>query len=324
MKAVVITQPGEPEVLQWTEQPTPVPAHDEVLVQVLAAGINRPDIMQRQGKYPPPPGVPQHIPGLEIAGIVTQCGEAVTRWAPGDKVCALVGGGGYAEYCTVPAAQCLPMPVALSYAAAASLPETVYTVWSNLFQRGQLQQGERVLIHGGSSGIGVTAIQLAKAFGATVFATAGSAEKCRACEDLGATTCINYRTADFEAVLQSQGVHVILDMIGGDYIPKNLRLLVPDGRLVFINTMKGSKAEIDMHYIMRQRITITGSTLRNREAAFKAALTKAVEQKVWPLIDSGKFQPVVYKTFLFTEAAAAHRLLESSEHIGKLVLVRES
>lgn len=320
MKAIVIRTPGAPEVLELADVPQPVPAADEVLVQVMAAGINRPDVLQRKGQYAPPPGAPQDIPGLEVAGIVTACGARVTRWQPGDAVCALVSGGGYAEYCTVHAQHCLPVPVGISFTAAASLPETVFTVWHNLFQRGRLQQGERLLVHGGSSGIGVTAIQLAKAFGATVIVTAGTDEKCRACEGLGADQCINYRSEDFEVVLQPAGVNVILDMIGGDYTPKNLRLLQPEGRLVLINTMKGGKAEVDLVQVMRRRLTITGSTLRNRDAAFKAQLAAEVEEKVWPLINSGKLQPVLYKTFPLSEAPAAHRLLESSTHVGKIVL----
>lgn len=324
MKAILITQPGDPEVLQLTEQPMPAYAPDEVLIQVMAAGVNRPDVMQRKGLYPPPPGVPQQVPGLEIAGIVTACGPAVRRWRPGDAVCALVGGGGYAEYCTANEGHCLPLPVGLSFAAAASLPETVFTVWHNVFQRGRLQQGEQLLVHGGSSGIGVTAIQLAKAFGAGVYATAGSREKCEACLALGATACVNYKEADFETVWKETGMDVILDMIGGDYFAKNIRLLKPEGRLVLINSMKGNKAELDMHYIMRQRLTITGSTLRNREAAFKTALAAEVESRVWPLINSGKFQPVVYQTFVLKDAAAAHRTLEQGHHTGKIVLINEA
>ncbi|ASZ10364.1 NAD(P)H-quinone oxidoreductase [Chitinophaga pendula] len=320
MKAIVITTPGGPEVLQWQERPRPVPGEGQVLVKVHAAGINRPDVFQRKGNYPPPPGVPADIPGLEIAGEVVELGAGVQRWQVGDRVCALVGGGGYAEYVIVHAEHCLPVPAGWNFAAAASLPETMFTVWHNVFQRGRLQAGEHFLVHGGSSGIGITAIQLAKAFGAIVFATAGNDDKCYVCEQLGATQCINYRTADFAAVLADKGIDVILDMVGGDYIPKNIRLLSPDGRLVFINAMEGGLIELDMLYIMRQRLTITGSTLRNRDIAFKAGVAAALEAEVWPLLDKGVIKPVIYKTFSIAEAAAAHQLMESSQHIGKIVL----
>ncbi|GLU50606.1 NAD(P)H-quinone oxidoreductase [Dyadobacter frigoris] len=321
MKAVVITQPGGPEVLEIQERPAPAFKSNEVLIKVFAAGINRPDVFQRKGNYPPPPGAPQDIPGLEVAGTIEQCGANVESWKVGDAVCALLAGGGYAEYAVVNAQHCLPIPKRFSFIEAASLPETVYTVWHNAFQKGQLQSGENFLVHGGSSGIGITAIQLAKGFGAKVFATAGSDDKCEACKELGADLCINYKKEDFENVLRSEGVDVILDMVGGDYIPKNLRLLRVDGRMVFINTMKGNKAEgVDFGLIMKNRLTITGSTLRNRDVAFKAALTREILENVWPLMENGKFNPVINREFPIAEAAKAHELMESSDHIGKIVL----
>lgn len=310
-------------MLKMEERLQPVPGPGEVLVKVMAAGVNRPDVAQRKGNYPPPPGAPADIPGLEVAGIVTQVNADVEQWRAGDKVCALVPGGGYAEYVAVNALHCLPVPEGWDFAAAASLPETVFTVWHNVFERGHLKAGESLLVHGGSSGIGTTAVQLAKALGATVYATAGTDEKCRACEALGAERCINYKTEDFEAALKDTAVDVILDMVGGDYISRNLRLLRPDGRLVFVNAMKGGKAELDMLYIMKQRITITGSTLRNREASFKAHLAGEVEKHVWPLLEQGKFRPVIFKTFHLAQAAAAHALMESSRHTGKIVLTLE-
>jgi NADPH:quinone reductase len=320
MKAVIITEHGEPDVLQLQQRSAPEPLANEVLIKVKASGINRPDIMQRKGNYPAPPGSPADIPGLEVAGIAEQCGAEVTTIKAGDHVCALISGGGYAEYAIARAAHCFPVPKNLSFIEAASLPETVLTVWHNVFQRGQLQFGEHFLVHGGSSGIGITAIQLANAFGATVFATAGSKEKCEACVSLGADECINYKEDDFEIVLNEKGVDVILDMIGADYIEKNIRLLNTDGRLVFINAMKGGKSSFDAIDIMRRRLTITGSTLRNRDAAFKAALVAEVYKHVWPIIENGKFKPVIYKAFPLADAAAAHALMESSEHIGKIVL----
>jgi len=323
MKAIIITKPGGPEVLQIKERPAPQPGDFEVLIKVNAAGVNRPDIIQRKGNYPPPPGAPADIPGLEVAGIIEACGNSVTSFKNGDAVCALISGGGYAELAVANAAHCLPVPSNLDFAEAASLPETVLTVWHNVFQRGRLKAGEKFLVHGGSSGIGVTAIQLAKAFGATVFATAGSNQKCEACLELGADLCINYKEEDFETVLRDKGVDVILDMIGGDYTEKNIRLLHTDGRLVFINAMKGGKGYFDAIDIMRRRLTITGSTLRNRDVAFKADLAAEVYKHVWPIIESGKFKPVVYKVFPLAEAADAQLLMESSEHIGKIVLVNE-
>jgi len=327
MKAIVITQPGAPEVLQIRERETPRPAGSEVLIKVYAAGVNRPDVFQRKGNYPPPPGVPQDIPGLEVAGIVEEVGANVAEWKPGDRVCALLAGGGYAEYALAQAAHCLPVPEGWGFAEAASLPETVFTVWHNVFQRGRLQAGERFLVHGGSSGIGITAIQLAKAWGAEVFTTAGSDEKCAACHTLGADISINYKTSDFEEVLRKPGADVIVDMVGGDYIPKNLRLLREEGRLVFINTMKGGKVkgtdEVDFGLIMRKRLTVTGSTLRNRDHAFKAALTADIHRNVWPVLEKGLFKPVIAQSFPLAEAANAHTLMETSDHIGKIILLNQ-
>ncbi|PSL22677.1 NAD(P)H-quinone oxidoreductase [Dyadobacter jiangsuensis] len=327
MKAIVITEPDAPEVLQIRERERPRPTASEVLIKVYAAGVNRPDVFQRKGNYPPPPGAPQDIPGLEVAGVIEETGADVTGWKVGDRVCALLAGGGYAEYAPAQAAHCLPIPASMDYAQAASLPETVFTVWHNVFQRGRLQAGERFLVHGGSSGIGITAIQLGKAFGAKVFVTAGSDEKCAACNALGADISINYKTSDFEEVLKKLGLDVILDMVGGDYIPKNLRLLQEEGRLVFINTMKGSKVkgadEVDFGLIMRKRLTVTGSTLRNRDCAFKAALTSDIQKNVWPVLEQGLFKPVIAQTFPMTEAAKAHALMETSDHIGKIILLNE-
>ena len=324
MKAIIITQPGAPEVLQLAERPKPTFTADEVLVKVSAAGVNRPDVFQRKGNYPPPAGAPQDIPGLEIAGTVVEVGANITRWKVGDKVCALVIGGGYAEYCNVPAGQCLPIPENLSFIEAASLPETFFTVWSNVFDRGHLQKGESLLVHGGSSGIGVAAIQIAKALGCTVYATAGSDEKCKFCEEFGAAKAINYKTENFADVIKqlthNKGVDVILDMIGGDYTAPNLQSLADDGRLVFINTMKGKDVNIDLSIVMRKRLTITGSMLRSREISFKVAIAQNLDNTIWPLLISGEIKPIIYKVFPADQAAAAHRLMESSEHIGKIAL----
>lgn len=328
MKAVIITQPGAPEVLQIQVRETPRPKGTEVLIKVYAAGVNRPDVFQRKGNYPPPPGAPQDIPGLEVAGVIEAIGTEVSGWKRGDRVCALLAGGGYAEYALAQAAHCLPVPANFDgFVEAASLPETVFTVWHNVFQRGRLQAGEHFLVHGGSSGIGITAIQLAKAFGAKVFTTAGSDEKCAACDALGADISINYKTSDFEEALSALGADVILDMVGGDYIPKSLRLLREEGRLVFINTMKGSKVkgadEVDFGLIMRKRLTVTGSTLRNRDHAFKAALTAEIQKNVWPVLEKGLFKPVIARTFPLAEAAKAHALMETSDHTGKIILLNE-
>jgi len=320
MKAIVITAPGGPDVLQIHERPQPVPGPGQVLIQVKAAGINRPDVAQRKGHYPPPDGAPADIPGLEVAGLIAQCGPGVTEWQPGSAVCALLSGGGYAEYALADSRHCLPVPYNWNFEEAASLPETVFTVWHNVFQRGNLQAGESFLVHGGSSGIGITAIQLAKAWGARVFCTAGSAGKCAACQELGAERAINYRIEDFAEILRPEGVDVILDMVGGEYISKNLQLLKPDGRLVFINAMQGAKAEFNALQVMQKRLTITGSTLRPREAAFKAALAADILKNVWPVLERGDFKPVIYKIYSLEEAAEAHRLLETSTHIGKVML----
>ncbi|MDO7849742.1 NAD(P)H-quinone oxidoreductase [Hymenobacter sp. M29] len=320
MNAIIIQQPGGPDVLRLREMSQPSPAAHEVLIRVNAAGVNRPDVLMRQGKYAGSGDVAGLVPGLEIAGTVAACGAEVTRWQRGDAVCALLPAGGYADYAVVDARHCLPVPAGLSMVEAAALPETVFTVWHNVFQRGALQPGETLLVHGGSSGIGTTAIQLARALGSRVAITAGDDAKCSACRELGADWAINYKTEDFEQVLNDEGVDVILDMIGGDYIAKNLRLLKEDGRLVFVNAMQGGKGEFNALEVMRRRLSITGSTLRPRSAEFKAALAAAVEQHVWPLIAAGKFRPVIYKTFPLAEAAAAHELMESSAHIGKIVL----
>ncbi len=323
MKAVTIAQAGPAEALTLAERPEPAFGVDDVLIRVKAAGVNRADVIQRKGHYPAPPGVPADIPGLEVAGIVQACGAAVTRWRVGDAVCALLAGGGYAELVAVNASHCLPVPKGFSFTDAGALPEALFTVWSNVFQRGRLQRGETFLVHGGTSGIGMAAIQLASAFGARVFATAGSDEKCRACEAAGAERGINYKTEDFETALKGVGIDVILDMIGGDYVAKNLKLLRPEGRLVFINTAKGAKVEVNLLQVMAQRLTITGSTLRSRETAFKAALAAELEREVWPLLESGRVRANVHRVFSFRDAADAHRLMESSQHIGKLVLVPE-
>ncbi len=323
MMVMEIREPGGPDVLRPTGRPVPRPAAGEVLIEVSAAGVNRPDLMQRQGKYPPPPGA-SDIPGLEVAGTIAECGEGAGAWRAGDRVCALVSGGGYAEYCLAPAPQCLPIPGPLDFVAAAAMPETFFTVWTNVFEQGRLAAGESLLVHGGSSGIGTTAIQLGRAFGARVFATAGNAAKCAACERLGAARAINYRTEDFVAAVREEtgagGVDVILDMVGGDYVPRNLDALAVDGRLVVIGFQKGPKAEINFVPVLQRRLTVTGSVLRPRTVAQKGAIADALLRQVWPLVESGAVRPVVHATFPLREAAAAHRMMESSEHIGKLVL----
>jgi len=328
MKAIVITGAGGPDVLQIEDRPQPLITSSEVLVKVSAAGVNRPDIYQRKGNYSPPKEASQDIPGLEIAGIIAAIGDKVTRWKVGDKICALVTGGGYAEYCNVPEGQCLPVPGNLNFAEAASLPETFFTVWSNVFDRGKLQPGESLLVHGGSSGIGVTAIQMATALGSTVYVTAGSDEKCKFCEELGASKAINYRTENFSNIIlqltNGKGVNVILDMIGGDYTGGNISSLADEGRLVLINAMKGKDVQIDLAQIMRKRLTITGSMLRSREIGFKNAIARSLEQHIWPLLASGKIKPIIHAVFPVEEAAKAHALMESSEHAGKIVLSFES
>jgi len=324
MTAIEIKAPGGPEVLVPTRRPVPKPAAGEVLIQTAAAGVNRPDVLQRKGGYAPPPGA-SDIPGLELAGRIVALGEGVSGLSAGQEVTALVAGGGYAEYCTAPAPQVLPVPKGLSAVEAAAIPETYFTVWSNVFDRGRLQPGERFLVHGGSSGIGTTAIQLAAAFGATVYTTAGSAEKVAACEALGAAKAVNYRTEDFVAVLKEasggKGVDVVLDMVGAAYLAKNVELLAPDGRLVLIAFLGGSKAELDYGPVMMKRLTLTGSTLRPRPIAFKGAIARALHEKVWPLLEAGRAKPQIHATFPLVEAAEAHRLMESSAHIGKIVLL---
>ena len=324
MIAIEIREPGGPEVLVPVERPTPVPAAGEVLIKVAAAGVNRPDVFQRLGRYPPPPGVTD-IPGLEVSGIITEVASGAGSFRVGEAVCALVAGGGYAEYCVAPAPQCLPAPLGLDLADAAAIPETFWTVWTNVFERGRLKAGESILIHGGSSGIGTTAIQLARSFGARVFTTAGSADKCAACEQLGAERCINYREDDFVAVVREQtagrGVDVVLDMVGGAYFARNIDVLATEGRLVEIATLQGAKAELNIQTVMQRRLSITGSTLRARPVADKGAIAEAVHRHVWPLIESGAVKPIVYATFPLRDASAAHRVMESSAHIGKLVLI---
>jgi NADPH2:quinone reductase len=323
MRVVQIEKPGGPEVLRPAERPRPQPKAHEILVKVAAAGVNRPDVLQRMGLYAVPPDA-SDLPGLEIAGEVAACGAAVTRWKAGDKVCALTHGGGYAEYCVAPEVQALPVPQGLSLAEAASLPETFFTVWSNVYDRGRLAPGETLLVQGGTSGIGVTAIQMAAAMGNRVFATAGTDEKCAACVKLGAQAAFNYKTQDFVAGVKAatggKGVDVILDMAAGDFVPKELKALADDGRLVFIAFLRGAKTELDVNEVMRRRLTITGSTLRPRPVEFKGAIAASLRSRIWPLIDAGKVKPVIYKTFPLEQAAEAHRLMESSAHIGKIVL----
>lgn len=323
MQAITITQPGGPEVLKIEERPIPKPAPGELLVKVAAAGINRPDIAQRKGLYAPPPGA-SDIPGLEIAGTITGLGEGIKRWQVGDTVCGLVTGGGYAEYCSIPEGQCLPIPGGLTLTEAASLPETYFTVWSNLFDRAKFAKGETLLVHGGTSGIGVTAIQMAKAMGCDVYTTAGSDEKCNFCEQLGAAKAINYKTQNFREIIKEitggKGVDVILDMVGGDYMLDNIRSMAFDGRLVVISALKGKDGTVDLNLITHKRLTITGSALRARDTTFKTAIAQNLEKIIWPLLASGHIKPVIYKTFPLARVADAHRLMESSEHIGKIVL----
>ncbi len=323
MRAVEISKPGGPEVLVAAQRPVPQPRSTEILVKVEAAGVNRPDVLQRQGNYAPPPDA-SDLPGLEIAGEVVACGAGVSMWKPGDRVCALTHGGGYAEYCVTPEVQALPVPQGLSAIEAASLPETFFTVWNNVYDRGKLAAGETLLVQGGSSGIGVTAIQMAVATGNRVFATAGSDDKCAACVRLGAEKAVNYRTQDFLAEIQAatdgKGVNVILDMVGGDYVPKELKCLADDGRLVFIAFLRGPKTELDINELMRRRLSITGSTLRPRPVEYKGFVARNLRERFWPLIESGRIKPVIHQTFPLAQAADAHRLMESSQHVGKLVL----
>jgi NADPH2:quinone reductase len=324
MQAIEISQPGGPEMLKPAARPLPRTGRGEALVRVLAAGVNRPDVLQRKGAYAPPPGA-SDLPGLEVAGVIEGGDLDGSGLAIGDAVCGLVAGGGYAEYCVVPTPQILPVPAGLSFIEAAGLPETFFTVWSNVYDRGRLAPGEVLLVQGGSSGIGVTAIQLAHALGNKVLATAGSDEKCRACIELGATRAINYRTEDFAAVAREstdgRGVDVILDMVAGDYVPRELQCLADDGRLVIIALLGGAKASVDMGAVLRRRLVITGSTLRPRPVQFKGAIARRLHEIVWPLIEAGRIRPVVFRSFPLAEAAAAHALMETSQHVGKIVLV---
>ncbi len=323
MRAIEITQPGGPEVLRLTERPMPRAADGEVLIRVRAAGVNRPDVLQRKGAYAPPAGA-SDLPGLEVSGTIEGGAVGNSSFNVGDEVCALVAGGGYAEYCVAPVAQCLPKPSTLSFAEAAGLPETYFTVWSNVFDRARLVPGESLLVQGGTSGIGVAAIQLAAALDSPVYATAGSDEKCQACIELGAKRAINYKTEDFAEVIRKEtdgrGVDVILDMVAGDYLPREIQSLADDGRLVFIALLGGAKAQLDLGAVLRRRLTITGSTLRPRSVAFKGEIAKRLRQIVWPQIESGRIKPMLFRTFPLARAAEAHRLMESSQHVGKIVL----
>ena len=331
MLAIEIARPGGPEVLRPVERPVPKPGPGEVLVRIHAAGVNRPDLLQRQGRYPPPPGA-SDIPGLELAGTVVDTGPPTDAWERryqvGDLVCALVGGGGYAEYCVAPEPQCLPVPRSIDVVTSAAIPETYFTVWTNLFQRARLRSGQTLLVHGGTSGIGTTAIQLAHATGATVYATAGAPEKCDACERLGAKRAINYKTEDFvQAVRQltsGRGVDVILDIIGADYLPRNMDALAVDGCLVQIGLQSGAKTEINLAALMQKRMTITGSTLRIRSVIEKGAIARDVEKNVWPMFESGRVAPLIHETLPLTRADEAHRHLESGQVIGKILLVPDA
>lgn len=326
MKAIEISTYGAPEVLRLADRPDPVPGVGEVLIRVAASGVNRPDVLQRKGFYPVPPGA-SDLPGLEVAGVIVG-GDAAAMAAAGlkagDRVCALVAGGGYAELCVAPVGQCLPVPQGFSDIEAASLPETFFTVWSNVFDRARLQPGEVFLVQGGTSGIGVTAIQLAKAWGATVIATAGSDDKCRACVDLGADHAINYRTHDFVAeakrITEGRGVDVVLDMVAGDYVAREIQCLAEDGRIVIIAVQGGVDAKIDAGLVLRRRLVITGSTLRPRPVAFKAGIAASLRQTVWPWLEAGRIKPVIHQTFAAADAGQSHALMESNQHIGKLVL----
>ncbi|MCW1955091.1 MAG: NAD(P)H-quinone oxidoreductase [Roseobacter sp.] len=320
MKVIEITEAGAPEVLKLAEREVPEPRHGEILIKVAYAGVNRPDALQRAGAYAPPKGA-SDLPGLEASGEVVALGAGVSRWAVGDKVCALLPGGGYAEYVTTPAAHALPVPGGMSLKQAACLPETFFTVWTNVFQRGGLKAGERFLVHGGSSGIGTTAIQLAKAFGARVFTTVGNAAKAEACRALGAERVISYREEDFVEVLKAEGgAHLILDMVGGDYIPRNIRALADDGRLVQIAFLSGPKVELNFAQIMARRLTLTGSTLRPQSDLAKSRIAEELRKQVWPLLEAGRIAPVMDQEFALAEAAKAHARMESSTHIGKIVL----
>ena len=320
MRAVEITEPGGPDVLKPCTRPVPVPGHGQIVIRVAYAGVNRPDALQRAGSYAPPANA-SPLPGLEASGTVVEIGPGVTRWSIGDKVCALLPGGGYAEYVCTPEAHALPVPDGMSMKEAACLPETCFTVWSNVVMRGGLKAGERFLVHGGSSGIGTTAIQIAKALGARVFTTAGSDDKCAACEALGADKAVNYRTGDFVAMMHDEGgAQLILDMVGGPYLPRNVKALATEGRLVQIAFLQGPKVELNFAEVMMRRLTITGSTLRPQSDLAKARIAAEVEANVWPMIAAGKFHPVMDSEFPLAEAAAAHARMESSGHVGKIVL----
>ena len=331
MIAIAIREPGPADVLVPVERPIPTPGPHEVLIAVAAAGVNRPDVMQRQGRYTPPPGTTD-IPGLEVSGTIAALGAGVTRWAVGDRVCALLAGGGYAEYCVAPDVQCLRVPEGVSLPEAAALPEVMFTVWSNVFERGRLAAGESILVHGGSSGIGTAAIQLAKAYGARVFATAGSAAKCAACEALGAERCINYREEDFVAVVRAvtadRGVDVVLDMVAGDYVAREVEVLAEDGRLVIIAVQGGVNSSLNAGLVLRRRLTVTGSTLRPRPIEFKGRIAASLKKTVWPWLESGRIVPVIHSVFdacapqegFPSGAARAHALMESNQHVGKIVI----
>jgi NADPH2:quinone reductase len=323
MRYINISEYGGPEVMEIKEGQIPAPGKREVLIKVHAAGVNRPDVMQRQGLYPPPPGA-SPILGLEVSGEITATGKDVSAWSVSDRVCALTNGGGYAEYVTVPAGQCLPVPAGLPLEEAAALPETFFTVWSNVFDRARLEPGESLLVHGGSSGIGITAIQMARALGSKVFATAGSKEKCAACRRVGADVAVNYHEQDYVEVLKKAtgglGVDVILDMVGGDYVARNLELAARDGRIVSLSFIKGSHVEIDMLPILLKRLTVTGSTLRPRSAEAKASIAENLRARIWPLIESGEIKPLIAARFPLKDAPEAHKLMESSKHIGKIIL----
>jgi len=323
MNHIQIEEHGDPDVLKLSSQSVPDPGLDEVLIRVEAAGVNRPDIMQRKGLYPPPPGATD-VPGLEVSGTVVKKGKNVVEPQVGSQVCALVSCGGYAEYCLASASSCLPVPKKISLQHAAGIPETFFTVWTNVFERGQLKSGETMLVHGGSSGIGTTSIQLGKVFGATIYTTAGTREKCEYCKNIGADAAINYKENDFEAEIktltENRGVDVILDMVGGSYFPKNIKILAEQGRLLQIALMQGYKAEVDFRPLLMKRVTLTGSTLRPRSVKEKAEIARALYKEVWPLMDSGTIRPIIHQIFPLEKAADAHRMMESSNHIGKILL----
>ncbi|MCP3999493.1 MAG: NAD(P)H-quinone oxidoreductase [Gammaproteobacteria bacterium] len=324
MQVIEISKPGEPEVLQLSTRPTPVPAADEVLIRVAAAGVNRPDCLQRRGLYPPPEGASE-LPGLEVAGVIATTGNNVTSFSTGERVCALLAGGGYAEYCTVPAIQCLPVPEGISLRDAAAIPETFFTVWTNVFELGHIQAGERLLVHGGASGIGTTAIQMAQALGAEVYATAGSDTKTKLCEQLGATYAINYNNEDFLDIIKPMtdgcGIDVIFDIVGGSYLEKNIKLLGTNGRLVVIGILGGAKGTLNLGLVLSKKITVTGSTLRARTPEAKGGIAQALHEHIWPLLEDGTIKPIVQSSLPLKDAASAHKLIEANDTAGKLVLI---